>query len=542
MADINYRFRTACPTLPILMTATDDSLTNAAHESVAIDGGPVQLIDGFGRTHRSLRISVTDRCNIRCFYCMPAENVSFLPKQQILSFEEIHRLVALLATVGIQNLRLTGGEPLVRKDLPQLVQQLVAIPGIEDVALTTNGILLSEQASALRAAGLQRLNISLDTLREATFEKISRRQGLDRVLAGIDAALEAEFQEVRLNALAIRGIVEEEAVALVEFAAARNLTLRFIEFMPLDAERGWDAGQVLAGDDLLRLLEPTFGNATPVGRRTAAQPATDYLFPAGQRVGLIRPVTKIVGCRLCCGASTNGRCVTKGRFQQPQQVVPGKHLPGVPAPFRIERHELNKPQRQIPRRGELDQRDRLFLDNPANRQRIQANFLKLRLQRRIDAGQHSIKSLSAADFFKSRFAKCIKADVQTLQTGRSQRGSLLGQQNPIGRQRHIFDAGNGHKLLHQLRQVFPHQRFATGQPQILNTDRREEGDQPMNLFEREDLLFGQKRDVLRRHAVKAADVATVGDADAEAAVCPAKAVDQLHRSTIDGNRFVSSVG
>src|SRR6056297_951509 len=292
MADINYSFRTACPTLPILMTATDDSLTNAAHESVAIDGGPVQLIDGFGRTHRSLRISVTDRCNIRCFYCMPAENVSFLPKQQILSFEEIHRLVALLGTVGIQNLRLTGGEPLVRKDLPQLVQQLVAIPGIEDVALTTNGILLSEQASALRAAGLQRLNISLDTLREATFEKISRRQGLDRVLAGIDAALEAEFQEVRLNALAIRGIVEEEAVALVEFAAARNLTLRFIEFMPLDAERGWDAGQVLAGDDLLRLLEPTFGNATPVGRRTAAQPATDYLFPAGQRVGLIRPVTK----------------------------------------------------------------------------------------------------------------------------------------------------------------------------------------------------------------------------------------------------------
>lgn len=271
------------------------------------DGGEPQLVDSLGRHHHSLRISVTDRCNIRCFYCMPAENVTFLPKAKILSFEEIHRVVSVLASVGIRNLRLTGGEPLVRKDLPDLVRLLAGVPGIEDVALTTNGMLLQQHAAELRAAGLRRVNISLDTLREATFEKISRRQGLDQVIAGIDAATAVGFDEVRLNALAIRGLVEQEAVSLVEFAAERQLTMRFIEFMPLDADRQWKAQQVLSGDELLRLLEQHFGPATPLGRQTTAQPASDYGFAGGQRVGLIRPVTAPF-----CGACDRLRLTAEG--------------------------------------------------------------------------------------------------------------------------------------------------------------------------------------------------------------------------------------
>ena len=169
------------------------------------------LLDSLGRVHTSLRISVTDLCNIRCFYCMP-ETVRFLPREEILSFEEIERFARVLAPLGISKLRLTGGEPLVRSGLPKLVERLAAIDGIEDIALTTNGILLEENAVALKNAGLQRVNISLDALTEATFRRISRRDGLDRVLAGIQAAKKAGFEKIRLNAVAIKGITEAEIV------------------------------------------------------------------------------------------------------------------------------------------------------------------------------------------------------------------------------------------------------------------------------------------------------------------------------------------
>src|SRR4051812_48047340 len=160
------------------------------------------LIDALGRVHTSLRISVTDRCNIRCFYCMPNENVRFRPRDEILKFEEITRFVRVVTQMGVRRLRLTGGEPLVRADLARLVSMLANLPGIEDLALTTNGILLEEQADGLRRAGLQRMNISLDTLSEETFQKISRREGLDRVLAGIAAAQRVGFEQIRLNAIA----------------------------------------------------------------------------------------------------------------------------------------------------------------------------------------------------------------------------------------------------------------------------------------------------------------------------------------------------
>src|SRR3954449_6368472 len=222
------------------------------------------LTDRLGRVHTSLRISVTDRCNIRCFYCMPNENVRFPPRHEILTFEEIEQFVRVVSQMGVHRLRLTGGEPLVRADLPRLVKMLAAVPGIDDLALTTNGILLEEQAADLRRAGLERVNISLDTLNEATFQKISRREGLDRVLAGIAAAQRVGFEQIRLNAIAIHGLTEVEIIPLAGFARDRGLELRFIEFMPLDAEQHWQSSDVLDGDAIRNILESEFGPLNPV--------------------------------------------------------------------------------------------------------------------------------------------------------------------------------------------------------------------------------------------------------------------------------------
>jgi cyclic pyranopterin phosphate synthase len=251
------------------------------------------LLDTLGRVHTSLRISVTDRCNIRCFYCMPNENVQFVPRDEILSFEEITRFVRVVSQMGVRRLRLTGGEPLVRADLPRLVKQLSALPGVDDLALTTNGMLLANQAAELRSAGLRRINISLDTLREEVFQRISRRPGLDRVLAGIAAAQAAGFERIRLNAIAIQELTEDEIIPLAQFARERGLELRFIEYMPLDAQQQWQAADVLDGDAIRRVLEAEFGPLAPVGRDHASQPASDFVYADGSgRVGLIRPVSE----------------------------------------------------------------------------------------------------------------------------------------------------------------------------------------------------------------------------------------------------------
>src|SRR5262245_37937658 len=251
------------------------------------------LIDTLGRVHSNLRISVTDRCNIRCFYCMPDENVRFLPRREILTFEEIERFVRVVARLGVNKLRLTGGEPLVRAELPQLVERLAAIEGIRDIALTTNGILLEEQAQALKDAGLTRINISLDALTEATFRKIARRDGLDRVLAGIAAAKRVGFARIRLNAVAIKGVTEPEVVPLANFARAGGMEMRFIEFMPLDAENQWQHDQVLSGEEIRRLIESAIGPLEPAARPDPSQPATDFRFVDGSgTVGFINPVTQ----------------------------------------------------------------------------------------------------------------------------------------------------------------------------------------------------------------------------------------------------------
>ena len=254
---------------------------------------PNQLVDSLGRVHTSLRISVTDRCNIRCFYCMPNENIQFRPRDEILTFEEIERFTRVAVQLGVNKVRLTGGEPLVRSGLEMLIGKLVALPGINDVAVTTNGLLLADQAEALKRAGLHRLNISLDGLKEETFQRIARRKGLHRVLEGIEAAKRVGFEGIRLNAVAISGITDDEIVPLGEFARQQHLELRFIEFMPLDAQGNWETDQVVSGDVIREKLEDAFGELLPAARPDPSQPAVDYQFVDGQgRIGFINPVTQ----------------------------------------------------------------------------------------------------------------------------------------------------------------------------------------------------------------------------------------------------------
>ena len=271
--------------------------------------GPAVLVDTFGRRHTDLRISVTDRCNLRCTYCMPAEAI-FRPREELLAYEEIARVAAVAAGLGVRTIRLTGGEPLLRRDLAALVALLVAVPGIDEVALTTNGLLLAEQAEALSAAGLRRLNVSLDSLREDVFERIARRRGLDRVLAGLAAARRAGFEEIRINAVSIRDLTEDEVVPLARFCRREGFHLRFIEFMPLDAEEAWDRSRVLSGADVRAILEREIGPLVAETAGDPGQPALDYRWADGGRVGFINPVT-----RPFCDRCDRLRLTADGQFR-----------------------------------------------------------------------------------------------------------------------------------------------------------------------------------------------------------------------------------
>ncbi|MDA0254703.1 MAG: GTP 3',8-cyclase MoaA [Planctomycetota bacterium] len=263
----------------------------AGQEPPAALAVPAGLTDHFGRRHTDLRVSVTDRCNLRCTYCMPAETV-FRDREELLSFEEITRVVTVAAAEGIRTVRLTGGEPLMRRHLDRLVRLLVAVPGIEEVAATTNGLLLAEQAELLAEAGLARLNVSLDAVREEAFERLARRPGLDRVLAGLAAAREAGFKQIRINAVSMRGLSEREIVPLAEFCRRERFQLRFIEFMPLDAEGSWDKEQVLSGAAVRALLQREIGPLEPVPSVDPGQPAVDWRWrDGGGRVGFIDPVS-----------------------------------------------------------------------------------------------------------------------------------------------------------------------------------------------------------------------------------------------------------
>ncbi len=251
------------------------------------------LVDRFGRLHDNLRISVTDRCNIRCFYCMPEEGGQYAPKQEILSFEEIARFARVAAGLGVRKIRLTGGEPLVRKDLGRLIAMLTAIPGIDDIALTTNALLLGAQAKELYDAGLRRLNVHLDTLDRERFLKITRRDELARVLESIDIAQRVGFGPIKLNAVAMKGLTEEDTIPMARYGRERGIEVRFIEFMPLDHQGLWDKAQVLTMDQMLVGLRAEFGELDVVPDQDERAPATEFKYRDGKgRVGFIASVSK----------------------------------------------------------------------------------------------------------------------------------------------------------------------------------------------------------------------------------------------------------
>jgi cyclic pyranopterin phosphate synthase len=249
------------------------------------------LRDTFGRAHNNLRISVTDRCNLRCTYCMP-EEVVFMDRGELLTFEEITRFVRAVAPLGIDKIRLTGGEPLMRRGLEQLVRMLVAVPGIVDVGLTTNGLLLAQHARPLFDAGLRRINVSLDTLDEGRFRELSRRDGLDRVLAGIDAALEAGFRPVKVNAVVLRGVNEMDVVPLARWARERGVSVRYIEYMPIGAE-AWERGKVYFAHEMLEAIEREVAPLAPAKDYDPRAPAMDFEYAdGGGRVGFIASVSR----------------------------------------------------------------------------------------------------------------------------------------------------------------------------------------------------------------------------------------------------------
>ncbi len=251
------------------------------------------LIDSFGRVHDNLRISVTDRCNIRCFYCMPEEGAQYMDRAEILTFEEIERFVRAAVPLGITKLRLTGGEPLLRRDLPLLIERLAAIPGIRDIALTTNAVLLGKHAADLYGAGLRRLNIHLDTLDRARFEQITRRDDLTKVLAGIDAAVDAGFENIKLNIVAVKGLVEPDIVPMALYCRERGFEPRYIEFMPLDAQSLWGRSRVLTADEIIAVVSREVAPLRAVPDADPRAPATEYEYSdGGGRVGFIASVSK----------------------------------------------------------------------------------------------------------------------------------------------------------------------------------------------------------------------------------------------------------
>jgi cyclic pyranopterin phosphate synthase len=252
-----------------------------------------KLIDSFGRVHDNLRISVTDRCNIRCFYCMPAEDAVFMDRKDLLTFEEIERFARIAVRLGVRKVRLTGGEPLVRRGLPTLIAKLAAISEIRDLSLTTNGLLLPEQAKELHAAGLRRINVHLDTLDPDRFRQITRRDGMEKVVEGIMLCKRLGFEPVKLNAVAARGYTENDIAPLGRFARDHAVEVRFIEYMPLDAENRWQREKVLFAQEILDQLAQEIMPLVPMADQDPRAPASEFVFEDGiGRIGIIASVSR----------------------------------------------------------------------------------------------------------------------------------------------------------------------------------------------------------------------------------------------------------
>jgi len=277
--------------------------------------GTETLVDSYGRVHRDLRVSVTDRCNFRCTYCMPAEGMQWLPRSEVLTFEEIERVARVCVEhFGVDGIRLTGGEPTVRAHLPVLVGKLAALrvggdgPPV-DIALTTNGATLRSVAGDLATAGLRRVNISLDTLRRDRFIELTRRDELDHVLDGIDAAVETGFDPVKVNVVVMRGVNDDEIVDLAAFGRDRGVSVRFIEWMPLDAEERWDSGAVVSQDEIVAAIDAVFPLEVVPGR--GSEPAERFAYRDGRgEVGVIPSVT-----RPFCGSCDRIRLTADGQLR-----------------------------------------------------------------------------------------------------------------------------------------------------------------------------------------------------------------------------------
>ena len=268
------------------------------------------LVDGHGRQIGDVRVSVTDRCNFRCQYCMPAEGLPWLERDDVLTFEEITRLVALLAEMGVGDVRLTGGEPLVRRDFPRLAGMLAAVPGVEDLSVTTNGYLLERDAEPLVRAGVNRFNVSIDSLQRDRFFEMTRRDALPRVLRGLEAlARFPEAHPVKVNAVAMRGFTEDEALPFAEFAREHPYEVRFIEFMPLDADHSWTPDSVLSGEEIRAAIHAV--HPLEAAPREAHATARVYRFADGRgQIGFINPVSDPF-----CGDCNRIRITADGRLR-----------------------------------------------------------------------------------------------------------------------------------------------------------------------------------------------------------------------------------
>jgi cyclic pyranopterin phosphate synthase len=258
------------------------------------------LTDSYGRRIKSMRISVTDKCNFRCTYCMPAEGLPWLKKTEILSYEEILRIARVAVSIGIEQIRLTGGEPLVRRELPELVRQLHEIEGLRSLSVTTNGILLKQQAKALAEAGLTRVNVSLDSLSREKFAQLTRRDQLDRVLEGLEEVGKySSIHPIKINAVAIRGYSEDEVLDFVRFARDKAYVMRWIEFMPLDADQIWRKEDILSGADIKAIIESSYGPLVQITSGDPSETARRYTFSDGiGEVGFINPVSEPF-CAFC---------------------------------------------------------------------------------------------------------------------------------------------------------------------------------------------------------------------------------------------------
>ncbi|QBD77958.1 GTP 3',8-cyclase MoaA [Ktedonosporobacter rubrisoli] len=252
------------------------------------------LIDSYGRRIKNMRISITDKCNFRCTYCMPAEGLPWLKKAEILSYEEIERIARVAVEIGIEQIRLTGGEPLVRRDVADLVRQLHEIEGLRSLSLTTNGVLLKQQAKALAEAGLTRINVSLDSLVRERFAQLTRRDQLDRVLEGL-AELEQypSIHPIKVNAVAMRDFTEAEVLDFAHLARRKAYVVRWIEFMPLDADQIWRKEDILTGGEIKAIIEAAYGPLVPITTGDPSETARRYTFSDGiGEVGFINPVSE----------------------------------------------------------------------------------------------------------------------------------------------------------------------------------------------------------------------------------------------------------